>query len=143
MIKSAWPARIFCDTSFFFACLEPRDENHMLALDWLKISQKHKSAFLTTWDILSETVTLLRRKSGYRIALEFIEEIIPSLRLLPADESTRQEALVIFKRFATDKKLSFCDCLSCVILSTDLPPIPTATFDIHFKSLGLPVLPPI
>jgi len=138
---TSWPGRIFCDTSFFFACLEPRDQNHSPALAWLKASQQHKSAFLTTWDILSETVTLLRRKSGYRIALKFIEEIIPGLRLIPTDESVRQEALTIFKRFATDKKLSFCDCVSCVVLSTDPAPIPTATFDIHFKSLGLPVLP--
>lgn len=136
-----WPGRIFCDTSFFFACLEPRDQNHSPALLWLKAAQQHKSAFVTTWDILSETVTLLRRKSGYRIALKFIEEIVPSLRLAPTDESVRKEALAIFKRFATDKKLSFCDCVSCVVLSTDPAPIPTATFDIHFKSLGLPVLP--
>jgi predicted nucleic acid-binding protein len=136
-----WPGRIFCDTSFFFACLEPRDQSHAPALLWLKASQQHKSVFVTTWDILSETVTLLRRKSGYRIALAFIEEIIPSLRLVLIDDSVRQEALAIFKRFAMDKKLSFCDCVSCAVLSSDLAPIPTATFDIHFKSLGLPVLP--
>jgi len=136
-----WPARIFCDTSFFFASLEPRDQNHAPALVWLKASQQHKSVFLTTWDILSETVTLLRRKSGYRIALEFIDEIIPSLRLVPTDESVRQESLVIFRRFAKDKKLSFCDCVSCVILTSQFPDLPTDTFDIHFKSLGLPVLP--
>ena len=135
-----WPGRIFCDTSFFFACLEPRDQSHSEAALWLKASQQNKSVFFTTWDILSETVTLLRRKSGYRIAQKFIDEIIPSLRLVSTDESVRQEALAIFKRFAKDKKLSFCDCVSCVVLSTELVHIPTATFDIHFKSLGLPVL---
>lgn len=138
-----WPERIFCDTSFFFASLEPRDQNHSPALRWLKASQQHKSAFLTTWDILSETITLLHRKSGYRMTMKFIEKIIPGLRLVPTDESVRQEALTLFKRFATDKKLSFCDCVSCVVLSTELSPMPTATFDIHFKSLGLPILPPI
>jgi len=135
-----WPGRIFCDTSFFFACLEPRDQNHAAALLWLKASQRHKSAFLTTWDILSETVTLLRRKSGYRVARSFVDEIIPGLRLIPTDESVRQEALEVFRRLARDKKLSLCDCVSSVVLSTELADIPTATFDHHFKSLGLPVL---
>jgi predicted nucleic acid-binding protein len=136
-----WPVRVFCDTSFFFACLEPRDENHAPALTWLKNSQTHKTVFLTTWDVLSETITLLRRKSGYPVTLDFIDEIVPSLRLIPTDESIRQEALAVFRRFAKDKKLSFCDCVSFVILTTQYPETSTATFDIHFKSLGLPVLP--
>ena len=136
-----WPGRVFCDTSFFFASLEPRDQNHAVALLWLKQSQQHKSVFFTTWDIVSETVTLLRRKSGYPVARAFVDEIIPSLRLVATDGSVRQEALEIFRRFAKDKKLSFCDCVSYAILSTQLAEIPTATFDNHFKSLGLPVLP--
>ena len=136
----AWPERIYCDTSFFFACLEGRDANHLTALRWLEQSIRRPAAFWTTWDVISETVTLLRRKSGYGTALEFIDEIIPTLHIAGSDESTRQETLAVFRRFGKDKKLSYCDCHSYVILSMLLPDTPTATFDIHFKMMGLPIL---
>ncbi len=135
-----WPPRIFCDTSFFFACLESRDVHHSEAIEWLDRSQRAPSAFWSTWDILSETVTLLRRKSGYRRAVEFTEEVIPSLHLVLYDDSVRLETLSVFKRFAKDKKLSYCDCLSYVVLTSLLENVPAATFDIHFKQMGLPVL---
>ena len=65
---AVWPDRIFCDTSFFFACLEGRDANHPAALGRLEQSARRPSAFWTTWEVISETVTLLRRQSGYGTA---------------------------------------------------------------------------
>ena len=137
---SSWPDRVFCDTSFFFACLEARDAHHATALQWLEASHHRQSAYWTTWEIISETVTLLRRKSGYRRALDFVDEVVPTLHILSSDESVRDETLRVFRRFARDKKLSFCDCLSYVVLTTLLDGLPTATFDSHFKMMGLPVL---
>lgn len=135
-----WPSRIFCDTSFFFACLEPRDFNHVQAARWLEQAEREQTAFWTTWDIISETVTLLRAKSGYRPAAVFIEEI-PRLELAAGDAAVQAEAVKVFRRFAADKKLSLCDCLSYVVLTTQLKGVVTATFDKHFKMLGLPILP--
>lgn len=136
----AWPDRVFCDTSFFFACLERRDVHHARALDWLERSRAASSAFWTTWDVVGETVTLLRRKAGYRLALDFIDEVLPALHVAPCDESLREEAVEVFRRFGRDKELSYCDCLSCAVLSTVLENVPTATFDRHFKMMGLPLL---
>jgi predicted nucleic acid-binding protein len=135
-----WPERVYCDTSFFFACLEARDVNHAQALKWLELSQSAQTVFWATWDIVGETITLLRRKSGYRKADEFIRQVVPALSLASCDDSIRLETLEVFQRFAKDKKLSFCDCLSYVVLTTLLDCPPTATFDAHFKMLGLPVL---
>ncbi|MBI3299096.1 MAG: type II toxin-antitoxin system VapC family toxin [Elusimicrobia bacterium] len=135
-----WPDRVFCDTSFFFACLEPRDVHHEDAMEWLRLSRRHRTVFWSTWDVLSESVTLLRRKPGYPRAMRFVERVIPALRLAAVDDSLRLEALEVFKRFAGDKKLSFCDCLSYVVLTTVLENIPTATFDAHFAAMGLPIL---
>lgn len=56
------------------------------------------------------------------------------------DDSVRLEALKVFRRFAKDKKLSFCDCVSHVVLTALLDCPPTATFDAHFKMMGLPIL---
>lgn len=136
-----WPERLFCDTSFFFACLEGRDIHHARAAACLERSRERGTVFWTTWDIVSETVTLLRRKCGYRRAMDFIRDVIPVLHLVPCDDSVRREALEVFRRFARDKKLSFCDCLSFAILTTILDRMPAVTFDAHFRAMGLPVLP--
>ncbi|MBI4063535.1 MAG: hypothetical protein HY401_04450 [Elusimicrobia bacterium] len=109
-------------------------------MKWLERSKESKSSFHATWEILSETVTLLRIKSGYVPAARFAQDIIPALHIAAIDESLRREALNIFLRFARDKKLSFCDCLSYAALTTILRGLPAATFDRHFKMLGLPLL---
>lgn len=72
------------------------------------------------------------------MALGFIRRAVPALHLVPTDESVRQEALEVFQRFAKDKKLSLCDCLSYVVVTTLLDFLPTATFDAHFNAMGLP-----
>lgn len=82
----------------------------------------------------------MRRKAGYDRALGFVQEVLPALHLAAADDSMRQEALEVFRRFARDKKLSFCDCLSYVVITTILEGVSTATFDRHFRALGLPVV---
>lgn len=135
-----WPARIFCDTSFFFASLEARDANHAAAVRWLESSEAAETTLWTTWEVIGETVTLLRRKSGYRKAADFVENVVPVIQVAPCDDSVRREALEVFQRFARDKDLSFCDCLSFVVLTSVVEPMPSATFDRHFKMLGLPVL---
>ena len=134
----SWPARLFCDTSFFFACLEPRDIHHAQAKEWLEESAHRGTVFVTTWDIVSETITLLRVKSGYKKAAAFIDEVLPALQIARYDDSIRGQAEDVFKRFARDKKLSFCDCVSFAVLTALLDTIPSATFDAHFRSLGLP-----
>ena len=136
----SWPERVFCDTSFFFACLEARDLNHEKAVSWLRESKAANTTFWTTWEIISETVTLLRIKSDYNKAAAFVKEVVPTLQVISLDDSVRQEALTIFLRFSRDKKLSFCDCLSYVVTTSILDLAPTATFDKHFKMLGLPIL---
>lgn len=136
----SWPERIFCDTSFFFASLDARDTNYAKALIWSEQSRKKQTIFYTTWEVISETVTLLRKKTDYKRTSDFIQKVIPALTIVPIDDSLRQETLELFLRLARDKKLSYCDCLSYVVISTVLDLIPTATFDKHFKMLGLSVL---
>ena len=47
--------RLFCDTSFFYACFEPRDVNHRRAQDLSAEAAESGSALYVTWDIISET----------------------------------------------------------------------------------------
>lgn len=133
--------RAFCDTSFFFASLYPLDTNYERAGDILAECREHAVTLHTTWDVISETVTLLRYRASYRTAVQFLDVIKPTLAIVRYDDSVRSAAEEVFKRFSKDKKLSFCDALSFVIITDLLEDMPCLTFDGDFRGLGLIVYP--
>ena len=131
---------VFCDTSFFYASLEPRDVNHQRARFLLEEAMADSVVFYCTWDIISETVTLLRYRCSHGRALQFLDHVKPSLRLIPYDTSIQQLAEEIFRRFGRDKKLSLCDALSFVVVTVRLNHMPCLSFDDDFRQLGLTVI---
>lgn len=56
----------------------------------------------TTWDVISETVTLLRYRWNFKTALVFLDDVTPTLHLIPAGEAIRREAEDLFRRFGRD-----------------------------------------
>jgi predicted nucleic acid-binding protein len=59
------PPRVFCDTSYFYACADTDDMQHRRALALADEAARRRTQLWTTWDVISETVTLLRyRRSG-------------------------------------------------------------------------------
>ena len=54
---------VFCDTSFFFASLCIHDSNYGKAGRLLEYCRENQVALYTTWDVISETVTLLRYRA--------------------------------------------------------------------------------
>jgi len=137
----ALPARLFCDTSFFYACFDPHDVNHEQAKDLSTDAAATGSRLYVTWDIISETSTLLRYRRSYREALTFLTEIKPNLHIINYGESVRAEAEQIFRRYGRDHKLSFCDAVSFVVVATLLDHMPSLAFDTDFRALGLTVIP--
>ena len=137
----ALPARLFCDTSFFYACFDPHDVNHEQAKDLSTDAAATGSRLYVTWDIISETTTLLRYRRSYREALAFLTEIKPNLHIINYGERVRAEAEQIFRRYGRDHKLSFCDALSFVVVTTLLDDVPSLAFDSDFRALGLTVMP--
>lgn len=133
--------RAFCDTSFFFASLYPADTNYEEAGAILGECREKSVVLHTTWDIISETVTLLRYRASYKTAVQFLDVIKPSLAIVRYDDSVRAAAEEVFKKLSKDKKLSFCDALSFVIVTGLLDGTPCLTFDRDFRSLGLTVYP--
>jgi predicted nucleic acid-binding protein len=134
-------SRAFCDTSFFFASLYPGDTNYDRTGDILAECQGRSIMLHTTWDVVSETVTLLRYRAGYKTAVQFLDVIEPVLAIVRYDDSVRSAAEEIFKKLSKDKKLSYCDALSFVIITKLLDNMPCLTFDSDFRSLGLTVYP--
>jgi predicted nucleic acid-binding protein len=132
--------RAFCDTSFFFACLYPRDVNYDRAGQILEEALAQKIALWTTWDIVSETATLLLYRFNSKAAIRFLDEVKPSLHICVYDNSVRKEAEHVFRMLAKDKRLSFCDAISFVVAKTVLRDIACITFDQDFSRLGLRVI---
>ena len=133
-------SKIFCDTSFFYASISKKDVNHQEAKRRLTYSVKNKILFVTTWDIISETLTLLRYRSSYKDAIEFLDNILPNIEIVNYDDSVRDEAKDVFRKFGRDKSLSFCDAISFVIVSKVLDGIPCFSFDEDFTKLGLTII---
>lgn len=133
--------KAFCDTSFFFASLCPDDSNFEKAGELLEYCKNNAVTLYTTWDIISETATLLRYRAGYTTAVKFVNIIKPVLSIVHYEDSVRTAAEEVFKKLSKDKRLSFCDAVSFVVITHLLDNIPCLTFDKDFKSLGLMVYP--
>lgn len=136
----AVPPRGFCDTSFFYACLDPSDGNHRHAKALAAAMAATGTALYTTWDVIGETVTLLRYRKGFPAAVAFLTEVKPQLRIVAYGDRVRDEAEQIFRRYGRDHRLSFCDAISFVVVSSLLDHLPCLAFDQDFRGLGLTVV---
>jgi len=133
--------KVFCDTSFFFASLCPDDSNFEKAGELLEYCTGNTVMLCTTWDVVSETVTLLRYRADYKTAIDFLNKVKPALSLIKYEDSIRNAAEEIFRKLSKDKRLSFCDAVSYVVITHMLNDIPCLTFDKDFRNLGLTVYP--
>jgi len=114
--------------------------NYERAGQILEEALDQKISLWTTWDIISETATLLVYRFNSKAAIRFLDEIKPVLNIVYYDESAREEAERVFRLLSKDKKLSFCDAISYVIVKTILKDIVCLSFDENFSNLGLTVI---
>lgn len=131
---------LFCDTSFFYAALDKRDREHSKARNLVQAIQEKQIPLLTTWEIIVETVTLLRYRHSYRGVVVFLDKVLPRLNIFYIDSEIRAKALLAFRKLGRDRKISLCDAISYVVVSERLDFIPCLVFDEDFKCLGLTVL---
>jgi predicted nucleic acid-binding protein len=132
--------RVFCDTSFFYSCLDPREVSHERALELARQAAEAGTILASTWDVIGETVTLLRYRRDYRSAVRFLDELKPRLEIALYGAEVRAAAEQIFRQHGAQRRLSFCDALSFVVVTTLLEGIPCLSFDEDFRALGLTVL---
>jgi len=136
----ARPPRVFCDTSYFYACADTGDVHHQRALVLADEAVSHRTQLWTTWDVVSETVTLLRYRRGSEAAIRFLDAVKPELYVIDYGASTRVEAEQVFRRHSLNHRLSFCDAISFVVVTTLLDRAPCFAFDQDFRRLGLTVI---
>lgn len=131
---------VYADTSYFYAALDHRDRDHDRAQALARHVQERGVGIVTTWEVVVETVTLLRYRYSYLGAQTFIRRVLPTLNLVYVDETERQKALALFGRVSRDWKISLCDAISVVVVRDRPGAIPCLAFDDDFRRLGLTVI---
>lgn len=127
---------VYCDASFFIALFSKKDSKHRRAFDLFKEIKDNKITIYTYWFVISETMTVLLYQYGYSEALAF-NQSVDLYRICYPTESQHHQAIAIFNLFGKDKKISFVDALSKVLISGELNNMPALSFDKDFKTLGL------
>ena len=131
--------KIFIDTSAWDAIEDSGDPNHELALAF-KDDLPNNCHLITSNYVLDETYTLLLLNVGYERTVAFqrnISELLQTgiLAVVHVTSSLCDEAWDVFKRFNVDKKWSFTDCVSYVVMKQFDIDIVFA-FDRHFEQMG-------
>ncbi|MBI4698516.1 MAG: type II toxin-antitoxin system VapC family toxin [Nitrospirae bacterium] len=127
---------VYCDASFFVALFSKKDTKHRRALELFKEIEENKIAIYTCWFIISEAMTVLLYQYGYSEALAF-NQSVDIYRVLCTTESQHYQAMALFNLYGKDRKISFVDALSRVLISGELKNMPALSFDKDFKSMGL------
>ena len=112
--------QIFVDTSAWDAIADGGDPNHEVAL-LFRDEIAGQCGLVVTNYILDELYALLLMNVGYQRAVDFkrkldvlVQEGI--LEVIWVSEAVATEAWTVFEQFNVDKKWSFTDCVSYVVM---------------------------
>ncbi len=132
---------IFVDTSAWVALADKDDSHHRdAASSYPSIFKNHKS-LVTSNLIIAETYILLLKELRHKAAIEFLERIKASPRILRiySNENVETEAEGILAKF-TDQDFSYTDAVSFVMMKRQK--IRKAfCFDKHFVTAGFTNIP--
>ena len=127
---------VYCDASFFGALFSKKDVKHKRALTLFKEIKENRIVIHTCWFIISEAMTVLLYQYGYIEAITF-NQSIDLYKIVYSTESQHHQAIALFNLFGKDRKISFVDALSHVLISGELKNMPALSFDRDFRAMGL------
>jgi len=127
---------VYCDASFFVALFSKKDVKHKRALTLFKEIRENRIMIHTCWFIISEAMTVLLYQYGYSEAMAF-NQSVDLYRIFHSTESQHHQAIALFNLFGKDRKVSFVDALSHVLISGELKNMMALSFDRDFRALGL------
>jgi uncharacterized protein len=132
---------IFIDTSAFLARFVTRDQYHAGATNFWHELMRSQEPCCTSNAVLSETFTLLARRTDYRFAARQALRIYSSsaLQVLRPGHNDEASAVVLFEKYAS-QRVSFCDCISFVLMR-NLGIQDVFTFDRDFAVAGFTTRP--
>jgi len=127
---------IFVDSSAWIALADKDDSHHKQAASSYPSILKNHKTLITSNLVVSETYILLRKELGHKAAIEFLERIKASPRILKtfSNENIEAEAEGILVKYI-DQEFSYVDAVSFVIMKRQK--IRKAfCFDKHFVTAG-------
>ncbi len=132
---------ILVDTSALVAYFVPKDERHRKAKEGFAELERLGRRLVTTSDVFDETVTLIRKGAGHRVAVDVGEDLLGEemMDLVIVDDELRKLGWEVFKAYR-DRGFSFTDCTSLATLRnfgwTEI-----FTFDEEFRRVGVMAFP--
>lgn len=107
---------IFVDTSYWVALRNRRDANHTNAR--LLLESTRSSTLITTNHVVGETWTFLRRRAGHESAIEFLEVMNRSNRLVVEHVTAALEDKALrWLRRHDEREYSFVDATSFQVMN--------------------------
>jgi uncharacterized protein len=132
---------IFVDSSAWIALADRDDSHHKAAAEACPIILKNYKTLVASNLIIAETYIMLLKALGLQVALEFLERIKASPRILKiySNEDVETEAERILSKYS-DHDFSYTDAVSFAIMKRH--GIKKAfSFDKHFTVAGFINLP--
>jgi predicted nucleic acid-binding protein len=129
--------RVFADTYYFLALLNPKDEWHEISLEFTSHLDR---SFLTTAWVMTELANSLSRGRNRQLFLELFKELQndPRVTILPPSAELYHRGLDLYA-LRLDQDWSLTDCISFEVMQqSDLTEALTA--DHHFEQAGFSIL---
>jgi len=130
-------SRVFADTSYFLALLNPSDELHQHALQ--RTGELQDSIVTTEW-VLTEVANFLRSPENRPLFLALLDDLrdAPRAKIERASGDSFDKGVALYRE-RKDKEWSLTDCISFVVMRENK--IKEAlTGDHHFEQAGFVVL---
>ena len=132
---------IFVDSSAWIALSDKDDSHHKeAASSYPSIFKNHKT-LVTSNLVIAETYIVLLKEMGHKVALEFLERINASPRILKicSDGHIETEAEEVLEKYV-DQDFSYTDAVSFVIMKRQKIR-KVFSFDKHFVTAGFVNIP--
>ena len=132
--------RIFVDTGPFQA-LNNEEDQYFSQTEQRMRSIEGKGMVLVTSDyVIDEAYTALLIRAGYKNAMHFDQYLRRGgWEIIFISQHYFSLAQSIFRRYNKDKRWSFTDCTSYIVMK-ELKIKTAFTFDVHFKQMGFTLL---
>jgi uncharacterized protein len=132
-------ARIFVDTSAYYAAVDRRDASHAAVAATMRELFAARRRLTTTNAVLFELHGLLLNRLGRRVALATLTELRVSQTIVRVRERDETRADEILTRYE-DKDFSLTDALSFAVMER-LGIGAALTLDRHFAQFGWVIIP--
>ena len=128
---------IFADTSFYAACLMPRDAHHVRAVE---LSHQNRATILTTEFVVVELLNFFAGTNGRATATHFVRSLRsdPDTIIVAATNQLIERGFDLFAK-RPDKEWSLTDCTSFVVMQ-EQGLAEALTADHHFEQAGFAAL---